>query len=262
MRKLYLCCKTARASYLDKQFAGKGYDFLQLPNQGNSRGVLFSNMHFLFHPEGWPTNLPNWLGVRVVAFGRKGLFFLKRVSYSLYHLVWRVPFLIICTFPKTLFSYCHIWYYPVKWVYCVITRIWFSWGCRPCPKPRPGTLTPRSGPQFLWNRGRTCAAILNARPSMALDMLDFEFDLLDLIQLVRIKSWIPIPDQGLYFGLFEKWSWSGVSLPSIIMEAASGRLLHYSGGPPSAAPHCSGAHNGGWKTNWSLNETTFQIIQK
>ena len=35
------------------------------------------------------------------------------------------------------------------------------------------------------------------------------------------------------------------AFPSTIMEAAFGRL-HNSGGPPSAAPHCCGFHNGGW----------------
>ena len=46
------------------------------------------------------------------------------------------------------------------------------------------------------------------------------------------------------------------------MEAASGRLLHYSGGPPSAAPHCCGFHNGGWGVKWleKVDETLLKHV--
>ena len=45
------------------------------------------------------------------------------------------------------------------------------------------------------------------------------------------------------------------------MEAAFGRL-HNSGGPPSAAPHCCGFHNGGWGDKWleKVDETLLKHV--
>ena len=62
------------------------------------------------------------------------------------------------------------------------------------------------------------------------------------------------------------WGWlsSGITcmamfatFPSTIMAAAFGRL-HNRGGPPSAAPHCCGIHNGGW--DGGKHSHTIQVI--
>ena len=49
------------------------------------------------------------------------------------------------------------------------------------------------------------------------------------------------------------------AFPSTIMEAAFGRL-HNSGGPPSAAPHCCGIHNGGWEKIGKAANIAIQVI--